>query len=99
MSSIEGYLGIAARARKVVSGALLLEAVRHKQVNLVLVASDASERTKKQYRDKCATYQIPCLIWADIATISSATGLHMRVAIGIANVKMADNIRKIVEMR
>ena len=99
MSSMEGYLGIAARARKIVSGSLLIEAIRMKQVSLVLIASDASDRTKKQYQDKCATYRIPCLIWADIATICSATGLHMRVAIGIADVKMADSIRKIVEMR
>ncbi len=92
MSTVEGYLGIAARARKTVSGAMLMEAVRKKRVSLVLVASDASDRTKKQFQDKCTSYQIPCLIWGSINEISMATGMHMRVAVGILDRGLAKNI-------
>lgn len=92
MSTVEGYLGIAARARKTVSGAMLMEAVRKKRVSLVLVASDASDRTKKQFQDKCTSYQIPCLIWGSINEVSMATGMHMRVAIGITDRGLAKNI-------
>jgi ribosomal protein L7Ae-like RNA K-turn-binding protein len=92
VSTVEGYLGIAARARKTVSGAMLMEAVRKKRVLLVLVASDASDRTKKQFQDKCTSYQIPCLIWGSIDEISIATGMQMRVAIGVNDRGLAKNI-------
>lgn len=92
MSTVAGYLGIAARARKTVSGAKLMETVRKKRVSLVLVASDASDRTKKQFQDKCTSYQIPCLIWGSIEEISTATGMHMRVAVGIDDRGLAKNI-------
>lgn len=92
MSTVAGYLGIAARARKTVSGAKLMEAVRKKRVSLVLVATDASDRTKKQFQDKCTSYQIPCLIWGSIEEISSSTGMNMRVAIGIDDRGLARNI-------
>jgi len=92
VSTVEGYLGIAARARKTVSGAMLMEAVRKKRVSLVLVASDASDRTKKQFQDKCTSYQIPCLIWGSINEVSMATGMHMRVAVGILDRGLAKNI-------
>jgi ribosomal protein L7Ae-like RNA K-turn-binding protein len=92
VSTVEGYLGIAARARKTVSGAMLMEAVRKKRVSLVLVASDASDRTKKQFQDKCTSYQIPCLIWGSVEQVSMATGMHMRVAIGILDRGLAKNI-------
>lgn len=92
MSTVIGYLGIAARARKIVSGAMLMEAVRKNRVLLVLVASDASDRTKKQFQDKCTSYQIPCLIWGSIEEISLATGMHMRVAVGINDRGLAKNI-------
>jgi ribosomal protein L7Ae-like RNA K-turn-binding protein len=92
VSTVDGYLGIAARARKTVSGAKLMEEVRKNRVSLVLVASDASDRTKKQFQDKCTSYQIPCLIWGSIDQISAATGMHMRVAVGINDRGLAKNI-------
>lgn len=85
-------MGIAARARKTVSGAMLMEAVRNKRVSLVLVASDASDRSKKQFQDKCTFYQIPCLIWGTIDQISATTGMHMRVAVGVNDRGLAKNI-------
>lgn len=69
-----------------------MEAVRKKRVSLVLVATDASDRTKKQFQDKCTSYQIPCLIWGSIEEISSSTGMNMRVAIGIDDRGLARNI-------
>jgi ribosomal protein L7Ae-like RNA K-turn-binding protein len=94
MSTVEGYIGIAKKARKVVSGASLMDSIRQKKVALVLIAADASDRTRKQFTDKCITYQIPCLIWGTVATISSASGMNMRVAIGISDHGLANSIRE-----
>ncbi len=38
-----------------------LAEVRHGRARFVLVASDASDRTRKQLTDKCATYQVKIL--------------------------------------
>ncbi len=52
--NILSLLGIAAKARKVVSGESMTEqAVKESRAYLVVVAKDASENTKKLFRDKC----------------------------------------------
>lgn len=57
------YLGLAAAKRSVVLGTdLVLKEIRKKKGPIcVLLASDASERTKKQITDKCNYYEIPLI--------------------------------------
>jgi ribosomal protein L7Ae-like RNA K-turn-binding protein len=57
------FLGLCRRCGKVVMGAgQVLAAVTGKKVPaVVIVAADASERTKKQLRDKCSHRNIPTL--------------------------------------
>lgn len=56
------YLGFAARSRNAAVGCeLALKAVRRsagKDVTVAVLASDASERTKKQMGDKCTYYKV-----------------------------------------
>lgn len=57
---IEGMLGLAAKAGKLVYGCeLTLDAVRGDKAGpyLVLVAADASEGTKKKVRNSCTYYR------------------------------------------
>lgn len=57
MKKYEGVIGLAKRAGKLATGTeSVLDAVRAKKSALVLVASDASEDTKKRISDKCAFY-------------------------------------------
>lgn len=53
-----GLLGLAARARKVISGEGVLTSIQNGSAKLVLIASDASENTKKKYVDKCTYYNV-----------------------------------------
>ncbi len=57
------YLGLAAAKRSTVPGTdLVLSEIRKKKGTIcVLLASDASERTKKQITDKCTFYNIPLI--------------------------------------
>ena len=62
-----GMIGLAKRAGYLLCGtdAVISSAASGKKPPLVVCASDASERTKKQLSDKCATYGvtlavIPC---------------------------------------
>ena len=52
-----GVIGLAARARGIVIGTnQVLEAIRGRKAKLVLVASDASDNTKKTLKDKSSYY-------------------------------------------
>ena len=56
-------VGLAAKAGKVVSGEFATEkAVKSQKASLVLIAEDASENTKKKFRDMCTYYQVPLYI-------------------------------------
>ena len=68
--------GLAARARRIVIGTeLLCDGLRSGQVCFVLLASDASENTKKRVTDKSAYYGVPlCCLRADCATLARVFG-------------------------
>ena len=59
---ILSMLGLAERAGKVASGEFSTErAVKSQRAFLVIVSTDASENTKKMFRDMCSFYQVPML--------------------------------------
>lgn len=47
MNDFLNTLGLANRARKVITGEILINKIRSNQVYFVIIASDASENTKK----------------------------------------------------
>ena len=56
----ERYIGLCMAAGGVKTGVdMVLGEVRSHRAKLVLLASDASDRTKKQVTDKCNYYNIP----------------------------------------
>ena len=76
-AAILRMLGLARRSRSIVCGTdQVLSAVRSaKKPAIVLVASDASERTKKQLSDKCAYYGVTIALFdADRASLAAAIG-------------------------
>ena len=68
-------LGLAQVAGKLESGEdQVLKAIRSGQAKLVFVASDASLRTQKKFKDKCSYYKIPINLDHDTLAISQALG-------------------------
>ena len=60
INQIEKYIGLCRAAGGVTTGTdLVLGEIRRSRAKFVLVASDASERTKKQIADKCVYYNVP----------------------------------------
>lgn len=58
-SKIRGYVGLCRAAGGITSGTeLVLGEVRRGRAKLVLIADDASDRTKKQIADKCTYYKV-----------------------------------------
>lgn len=85
-TKIANGLGLAQRAGKCVTGDELLDAISKRKVSLVLLAKDASDRTKDQISKKCESKNIQIIDLLNKEEISQAIGKHNRVAVGIKDV-------------
>ena len=93
---ILGLIGLAARARKVCFGADSVELeIRKKKVYLVIIATDASERTKEKFQKLGEKYNIPIIIEGEIEILSKAIGKSNKAIIGIEDINLAKEIQKI----
>lgn len=90
-------LGLAARARKVISGEeLVVNEIRHGKAKLVLLASDASANTSKKLKDKCAYYNVELHVLGDRYDLGHATGKEARVALAITDSGFAKKISSLL---
>ena len=65
-NKVFSMIGLATRARKVVSGEFSTEkSVKSGRGVLVLVADDASQNTKKKFQNMCDFYEVPIYFIAD----------------------------------
>ena len=55
-------LGLANAARALVNGETLIKSISANKVELVLIANDASDNTKKKITDKCQFYHVDYFI-------------------------------------
>ncbi|MFC4775351.1 L7Ae/L30e/S12e/Gadd45 family ribosomal protein [Paenibacillus sp. GCM10023252] len=86
-------LGMAMRAGMLATGdEIVLKAVQKGQAKLVIVAGDASDNTKKKFRDKCSTYGVPLAIAFDRAALGHAIGKSERVIIAVTDSKFGQMI-------
>ena len=93
-SQIYSTIGLAMRAGKVVSGEMVLNAIRNSQAKLVLIAKDASENTIKKYTDKCTYYKIPFYFLESSESLSKSIGKENRKVIAICDNGFANSINK-----
>jgi hypothetical protein len=85
------FLGLVKKAGAIVYGDALMEAIRTKSVYVVLLSDRASERTKKQIKNKCAFYQIKLFEDVPGEAFTSIRGKTV-AALGVDNRKMASKI-------
>lgn len=77
-------LGLAYRAGKVVSGEEpVLAAVRGRHAHIVLLADDASERTRQNWHNKCRFYNVRLCIVSDRFQLGKAIGKDHRVVVAV----------------
>ena len=77
-------LGLAQRAGKVASGEFSTEkAVKSKKAFLVVVASDASDNTKKMFSDMCTFYKVPIAFYSDKVSLGHAIGKEFRASLAV----------------
>ena len=88
-------LGMATRAGKSASGGYQTEtAVKKGKAWLVIVACDASDNAKKNYKDMCAYYDVPLIVYGDKESLGKATGHEMRVSAAILDEGLAQSALK-----
>lgn len=81
-----GMLGMAKRAGKVSSGeAVCSKAIKNGEARLVIIASDASENTKKSVINSCLYYGVDYIEAASMADIGKYAGSASERAVAVIN--------------
>lgn len=84
LNKIDGLIGLCARSRKLASGEFAVEsAVKDGSAWVVIVATDASQNTKKLFHDKCSFYEVPIFEYGTKETLGHAIGKEMRASIAV----------------
>ncbi len=74
-------LGLAQKAGKLKSGEFSTEkAVKERKAFLVVVASDASDNTKKMFQNMCSYYGVPYFVFSTKEQLGHAIGKRMRAS-------------------
>jgi ribosomal protein L7Ae-like RNA K-turn-binding protein len=77
-------LGLANRARKIISGEeLSVKEIRSGKAKLVLLSADASANTTKKITDKCKSYEVPYKLVEDRHLLGQAIGKEARVVVAV----------------
>ncbi|CCV64030.1 Ribosomal protein L7A family protein [Alteracholeplasma palmae J233] len=88
-------LGLAYIAKKVVVGTdFVVESLRKKKLFLVVIATDASDNTKKKIYDKSKTYETQVIERLNSEELSKAIGMHNVKVIGILDKGFSDLLVK-----
>ena len=97
-NKVYALLGLAARGRNVVSGEFQTEtAVKSGTAELVIVAEDAADNTKKLFRDKCSYYEVPILTYGTKEELGHAIGKVPRASVALTDAGLAKAVKKHLE--
>ncbi len=88
-------LGLAARMRGLAFGeGAVKDAIKAGKAYLVIVASDASENTKKKFRNSCGFYSAKLVEYSDKITLGRYTGREFAVVLAVMNQGIAKELLK-----
>lgn len=86
-------ISLATKAGKTASGEFCTEKeVKSGKAKLVIVAADASENTKKKFRNMCDYYQVPVFFYGDKNTLGHAMGKEFRASLAVVDEGFAKGI-------
>ena len=92
-NKVLSLVGLATKAGKTVRGEFSTEkSVKSGKSFLVIVADDASENTKKKFRNMCEFYDVPVYFLSDKETVGRAMGKEFRASLSIQDENFAKAI-------
>ena len=87
--------GLAAKAGKLACGSFAVEkTVKAGKACYVIVTFDASDNTKKEFRDMCAWYHVPLSFYGSRRELGHALGKGERVVAAITDSGLAQAVNK-----
>lgn len=88
-------IGLAQKAQKVASGEFSTEkAVKEGRAELVIVSLEASDNTKKKFRNMCAYYKVPLYFYGTKAELGWAIGREFRASLAVTDMGLAKAVQK-----
>ena len=88
-------MGLCARAGKLQSGELPAEkSIKKGTAQLLVIAGDASDNTKKKFKNMAEYRDLPYFLYSDRETLGRAIGKEFRSVICITEEGFAASIRK-----
>ncbi|MCB7303552.1 ribosomal L7Ae/L30e/S12e/Gadd45 family protein [Bariatricus massiliensis] len=95
MNKTLSMISLATKAGKTKSGEFMTEKeVKEGNACLVIVAGDASENTKKKFKNMCDFYKVPIYFYGDKDTLGHAMGKEFRASLAVTDAGFAKGIRK-----
>lgn len=92
---ILSLFSLSAKAGKIKSGEVAVEnAVKEGKALLVVVAGDASDNTKKKYRNMCTYYHTPIHTYATKESIAKSIGKEYTAAVAVCDEGFAKGLMK-----
>ncbi len=83
------------RAGFVASGEFSTEkAVKENRAKVVIVASDASDNTKKMFTNMCTYYKVPIYFFGEKTSLGHAIGKELRASLAVLDNGFAGEIEK-----
>ena len=97
-NKVLSLLGLSNKAGRLVSGEFSTEtAVKTGKACLVLVSREASENTKKKFRNMCDYYQVPIAVYGGKEELGGSIGQEYRASLAVTDPGFAGAIRKQLE--
>lgn len=91
-------LGIAERSRNVVSGEFSTDkAIKERKAKLVIAGGDASDNTKKAFRNSCEFYKVPYFEYSTKEELGHGMGKELRAVLAVTDEGIANSIIKMLE--
>ncbi len=95
MEKTLGMIGLAKRARALCGGGFLCEdAIKSGKARLVILAMDASDRSKKNIINSCEYYKVPYVEFSDMQSLGKVTGGGEKAVLAITDSNFAKALKE-----
>lgn len=92
-------IGLSMKAGKIASGEFATEkAVKTGEARLVIAAEEASDNTKKKFRNMCEYYHVPYYEFGKKAELGMAMGKEYRASLAVTDENLGSALEKQLKM-
>ena len=92
-NKVFSLIGLATRARRVVSGEFSTEkSVKSGRSHMVIVSEEASDNTKKMFTNMCTHYKVPIYLFGTKEELGHAMGQEFRASLSVEDAGFAKSL-------